>query len=200
MGLGEVSFSISQHLAVTSYQIVDRGWMLSADQYTSLYQAIMSRGAKMLINAELYLLCRHLPNWYPLISDLTPKTVILPVDADLKAELVNLNWNSCFIKDYVKSLKTAAGSLLRSVDDVEQLIESMIKYRGMIEGGFCIREVEEFVPGSEIRYFIVHGKPYASDPEQSIPESVKEVCHRIISPFFSVDIVNTRTAEIELLK
>lgn len=178
----------------TSEQIVYRGWMLSGNEYTNLSRAIASLKAEMLIDVESYLLCHHLPNWYPLISDLTPQTVIFPVDVDLKAELVNLGWSSYFIKDYVKSLKTASGSLLRSTDDVEQLVENMIKYRGRIEGGFCIREVEEFVPRSEIRYFVVRGMPYAPDPEQNIPEIVKEVSCRIHSPFFSVDIVKHKDA------
>ncbi len=169
--------------------VVYRGWMMSSDEYADLCSSINTHGAKMLTDVETYLRCHHLPNWYPLISEFTPRTLVFPPDADLKAELDKLAWDSYFVKDYVKSLKTASGSLLKSTDDVEQLIADMLKFRGKIEGGFCVREVEEFVPNSETRYFVVLGIPYANASDQKIPKLVNEVAQRINSSFFSIDIV-----------
>ena len=169
--------------------IVYRGWMITQDEYAVLTDAVTRYGAEMLVNVETYLSSHHLPRWYPLISEFTPKTLVFPAEVDLQAKLEALDWDAYFIKDYVKSLKTASGSLLRSTDDLAQLVADMIKFRGEIEGGFCVREVEEFVPDSEIRYFVVRGIPYANDPGQSIPEIVNKVAERIDSPFFSVDVV-----------
>ncbi len=137
---------------------------------------------------ETYLACHHLPNWYPLLSGLTPRTVTFPPDADLKAELDALGWDAYFIKDYVKSLKTDSGSLLRSTDGAQRLVSDMIKFRGEIEGGFCVREVEDYIPDSEVRYFVIRGTPFANNPCDSIPAIVTEVVARIHSPFFSVDV------------
>ena len=169
--------------------VVYRGWMITQNEYAALFDAVTRYGAEMLVNVETYLSCHHLPRWYPLISEFTPKTLVFPADVDLQAELKALDWDAYFIKDYVKSLKTASGSLLRSLDDVAQLVADMIKFRGEIEGGFCVREVEEFVPDSETRYFVVRGVPYANNPEQPIPEIVNTVAERIDSPFFSIDVV-----------
>ncbi|HBR00496.1 MAG TPA: hypothetical protein DD761_18610 [Cyanobacteria bacterium UBA11691] len=172
--------------------ILYRGWMMTHDEYTTLSNGISAHKATMLTNPKTYLQCHHLPNWYPLISEFTPKTLIFPPDADLKTELETLNWPSYFIKDYVKSLKIASGSLLESTDDVPQLIANMIKFRQGIEGGFCVREVEEFVPDSETRYFVVQGIPYAHEPEHRIPKIVHQVADRINSPFFTIDVVQHR--------
>ena len=169
--------------------IVYRGWMMARDEYAFLCNQVTTHGSEMLTDGEAYLRCHHLPNWYPLISEFTPKTLIFPADSNLKAELDALDWDCYFIKDYVKSLKIGSGSLIRSTDDVPELIANMIQFRGEIEGGFCVREVENFVPDSEIRYFVIRGIPYANDSNQGIPRIVDEVASRLDSPFFSIDII-----------
>ncbi len=83
---------------------------------------VSSAGATPLTDADTYLTCHHLPNGYPLISEFTPRTIVFPPDVDLKSELDALDWDGYFIKDYVKSLKTEAGSLLCSTEHVEQLV------------------------------------------------------------------------------
>jgi hypothetical protein len=65
----------------------------------------------------------------------------------------------------------------------------MEKYRGVIEGGVCVRQIEEFSPDTEKRYFVVFGKAFASDPEEEIPELVQNCGKKIHSNFFSVDII-----------
>ena len=169
--------------------IVYRGWMMNEQEYRSFCDAVSAAGAVPLTDPDTYLACHHLPNWYSHITELTPRTITFPPDADLKAELDALDWNAYFIKDYVKSLKTDSGSLLRSTEGVEELVADMVKFRGEIEGGFCVREVEDFVPDTEVRYFVIRGAPYANDPEAAIPEIVTDAAGRIQSPFFTIDVV-----------
>ena len=176
--------------------VVYRGWMMNECEYRSFCEAVISDGAEPFTDIDTYLSCHHLPNWYPHITDLTPRTVTFDADADLKAELDSLGWGSYFIKDYVKSLKTESGSLLHSTENVEQLVADMVKFRGEIEGGFCVREVEDFVEDSEIRYFVINGKPFGSDPDLEIPKIVAEAASRIGSRFFTVDVVR-RADEVE---
>ncbi len=65
----------------------------------------------------------------------------------------------------------------------------MQKFRGSIEGGLCVRQVEYFIPLTEKRYFIVYGKPFAPSPTEEIPSIVFDCAERINSKFFSLDVV-----------
>ena len=77
-----------------------RGWMMNEQEYRCFCDAVSFAGATPLTDADTYLTCHHLPNWYPLISEFTPRTIIFPRDADLRSELDALNWDGYFIKDY----------------------------------------------------------------------------------------------------
>jgi hypothetical protein len=167
--------------------VVYRGWMIDERQYRTLASAVERRGGALLTSPDAYLRTHHLPLWYPRLRDLTPETVILPPDVDLEAELRRLAWPAFFIKDYVKSLKTSGGSLLSDPAAAGHLADQMRLYRGVIEGGFCIRRVERFQPESEKRYFVLRGRAFAALP-QTVPEIVVDVASRIDSPFFSVDV------------
>src|SRR6185369_17867811 len=111
-------------------------------------------------------------NWYPVLADLTPETRVFPADADIVAELRSLGWGSYFLKDYVKSLKTALGSFVREPADAPAVIAEMREYRGEIEGGICVRRVEEFMPESERRYFVLFGVGYTATAGETVPEIV----------------------------
>ena len=130
----------------------------------------------------------HLPKWYPLIAEFTPETRVLAADADWESELRSLGWSAFFIKDYVKSLKTSRGSIVRDPSEIGVVVAEMRQFRGDIEGGLCVRRVEPFVTISERRYFVLDGQ--ASSPDgQRVPDLVLRVASRIPSPFFSVDVI-----------
>ncbi|WP_009631409.1 ATP-grasp domain-containing protein [Synechocystis sp. PCC 7509] len=65
----------------------------------------------------------------------------------------------------------------------------MQKFRNNIEGGLCIRQVEDFILETEKRYFVIDGKSFAPLPDKEIPEIVEECAKRINSKFFSVDVI-----------
>lgn len=169
-----------------SATVVYRGWMLNAVDYQKLVDFIGARGAVPLTSVEAYLSCHHLPKWYPLISEFTAETRIFPSDCDLSAELSILGWDKYFLKDYVKSLKTSVGSVVSKPDEVATVLTEMKRIRGTIEGGVCVRRFESFRKGSETRYFVVDGIPYASSG--GVPDPVAQCSRRIKSPFFSVDV------------
>ena len=124
---------------------------------------------------------------YPLLVDLTPETRIYPADCDLEAELRALGWSEFFIKDYVKSLKTSVGSRISKPEQVAAVVADMHRFRGVIEGGFCVRRVESFLPDTERRYFVLDGVPHAATGE--VPAIVHECAKRLRSRFYSVDVV-----------
>ena len=178
--------------------IIYRGWMLSADEYQALVAEIIRYGAQPLTDPTKYLLTHHLPNWYPLISEFTPESKIFSPSADLAQELRASDWSEFFIKDYVKSLKTSVGSRINSPEQAALVTAEMLKFRGKIEGGFCVRRVEEFIPESEQRYFVLNGKAHSA--EGAAPPIVEECAKRIHSPFFSVDVVQREDGVLRIVE
>ena len=76
--------------------MVYRGWMLTPAEYEKVVAWLDDRGAKPLTSLEQYVLCHHLPNWYPRLADFTAETAVFPVDADIEAELRTLGWGKVF--------------------------------------------------------------------------------------------------------
>jgi hypothetical protein len=173
-------------------KLVYRGWMLTPEDYLRLADAVSSVGAELWISADEYLSNHYLPNWYPLISDLTPETHFFAVDDDLESELIKLGWSRFFIKDYVKSLKTSIGSIINTPSEISQIVSEMRKFRGTIEGGICIRQVEDFILETEQRYFAIDGRVFAASSDLDIPDIVRVCASRINNKFFSVDVVERR--------
>ncbi len=172
--------------------IVYRGWMLTPADYAALLEIVLRSGAISLTSLKTYLSTHYLPNWYSLIPDLTPETVILSAEEDLASRLRWLVWDRFFIKDYVKSLKTSVGSIVERPEDIAIVLSEMEKFRGQIEGGVCVRRVESFVEGTERRYFVIGGRPFSPLPDGEIPEIVHTCAARIASPFFSVYAVRRK--------
>jgi hypothetical protein len=176
-------------------EVVYRGWMVKGEEYAALTRAIEQCGAKPFTSPQEYLATHHLPNWYPLVADLTPETRVLPADADIVAELRALGWDAYFLKDYVKSLKTARGSIVREPADAPAVIAEMREYRGEIEGGICVRRVEGFMPDSERRYFVLLGVAYAASEDAAVPAIVQRCAQRLPSKFFSVDVAQREVGD-----
>lgn len=119
--------------------IVYRGWMLKLNEYTQLDAAVTAAGAGMRTSPSLYALTHHLPNWYPLLRDYTAETVSISNPAELIGMVEQLGWNGYFLKDFVKSLKVDAGSIVHTPDQAKYWVEKMLEYRDELEGGICIR-------------------------------------------------------------
>src|SRR5207253_4431608 len=133
-------------------------------------------------------------------SDLTPETRVYPADADLVAGLRALKWGACFLKDFVKSLKTARGSVVREPEEAPAVVAEMREYRGEIEGGICVRRVEDFVPESERRFFVLDGVAYAASAGALVPDIVRRCAERVPSRFFSVDVAQRRDGEVRVIE
>jgi hypothetical protein len=167
--------------------IAYRGWMMKPQEYLQLHEAICATGAVPLTSPQQYELCHHLPRWYPVLEGFTPETLFFNESDDIVAKLRARSWTSCFLKDYVKSVATAGGSMARNLSEIPAILERMTKYRGEIEGGVCARRIEEFDSTSENRHFVYQGKPFSRTG--ATPEIVATAAQRILSPFFSVDVV-----------
>jgi ATP-grasp domain, R2K clade family 3 len=169
-------------------RVVYRGWMLTIGDYMNLAASVERAGGSCLTSPEEYVATHYLPNWYAVVKDYTPETIFLDTDADLVSELQRLGWGKFFVKDYVKSLKTSVGSIIEDPKQIQMVVSEMEKYRGFIEGGLCIRRVEDFIAGSDQRFFVLNKTPYAARLEETIPEAVALCAAAIPSLFFSVDV------------
>lgn len=166
--------------------ILYRGWMLTPDRYAQLQEAIESKGATVVVTAENYRHCHYLPEWYEQCKDVTPRTIVLQNDGDFASSLSATGWTAYFVKDFVKSLTTSRGSVARNAAEVREVVDLIERFRGQLEGGVCIRELEDLMPDTEERYFVFRGRAFARDGV--VPELVNDIAGRIDSPFFSIDI------------
>jgi len=172
--------------------------MLSASEYEALVSAVSRAGAHAVTDLQTYLASHHLPNWYSLLADMTPETRIYQPDCDLEAALRALDWPEFFIKDYVKSLKTSVGSHISRPEQVATLVADMHRFRGTIEGGFCVRRVESFLRDTERRYFVLNGVPHASFGD--VPAIVRECAKRLPSKFYSADAVQRTDGQLRIVE
>ncbi len=75
--------------AAADVAAVYRGWMLTPDEYTGLYGALAGRGVWLITNPAAYRHAHWLPEWYPLLTDVTPRSVWLPAAAAADPALLN---------------------------------------------------------------------------------------------------------------
>lgn len=178
--------------------ILYRGWMLVGDDYMRLIESIGKCQATPHTSPEDYLLCHHLPRWYPLLSTWTAETRFFTETDNVADALAKDGWTGCFLKDYVKSLSTDGGSLVRDLSAIPDVVAKMKKYRGQIEGGLCARRIEDYDPESERRFLVYHGQAYAD--HEDVPEPVQVAAKVISSPFFTVDVAKTRAGELRIIE
>ncbi len=179
-------------------EVVYRGWMLTPEIYARLESAVGAAGSRLKTSSSQYRLCHYLPEWYESCRELTPETVFCQRDSDFAAVLSEKNWPGYFVKDYVKSLTTARGSVAATVQEVAKVVILIEKFRGQVEGGVCVRRLESLRPETEDRYFVVGGVAHARNGV--VPPIVQEVASRISSPFYSVDIVEAEDGSLRLIE
>jgi hypothetical protein len=178
--------------------VVLRGWMLPIETYARLFQHIQKAGTEPLTLPDAYWKCHHMNGWYSIVRDHTPDTVFTVEGADYAAELSHKNWAGYFVKDYVKSLSTGRGSVCHSASEITEVVEGLRHYRGQLEGGVAIRELESFVSDSEERHFVFQGKPFSRSGE--VPTAVQQAASRIDSPLFSVDTVRHEDGRLRIVE
>lgn len=180
-------------------RVLYRGWMLRVQAYAALEDGVRAAGAGMVTPAADYERCHHLPGWLDRCRELTAETVVVADPADLPAVLAALAWPAYFVKDFVKSLTTTRGSVARSAQEVLEVADLLAKYRGSLEGGVCLRAVEEYVSGSEERYFAVRKTAFGRDGAPP-PELVREVAERLDAPFASIDVALRSDGTLRLVE
>jgi len=170
-------------------KVLYRGWMMTPAKYQKLVARMEKMGAQPISSVADYTRCHHLPGWYDACADLTAETHFLEPEEDAVAAALELGWDRFFVKDFVKSNTGNKGSIAESPTEILEIVNQLKFYRGDIEGGLALRKVEEYIPDSEQRYFVVHQNCYA--PDGNVPTIVQKVAETIQAPFYSVDIIQT---------
>lgn len=158
-----------------------RGWMLSPENYESLYKALLSKGVQLINDPAAYLRCHWLPESYPLIEPFTAKTVWLKredgLDLDqVMAALAPFQGRPVILKDFVKSQKHYwnEACFIPDSSDRQAVKRVVMKFLELqdedLAGGLVFREFVELMPlavhskssmplALEYRVFVLDGRP-----------------------------------------
>jgi hypothetical protein len=195
-----------------------RGWMLKPDQYATLYQALLTRGIRLINDPATYKYCHYLPDSYLSIQALTARSIWLPVPIDnnfdpIMNALRLFGSSPIVVKDYVKSQKHYWHEAFyipsaSKRDVVQRVVSRFIQLQGSdLNEGLVFREFVELEPignhtksgmplTREYRIFFLNGNPlysaeYWDADYQDNPPSLNrfiEVAKTIRSHFFTMDI------------
>ncbi|EHQ30052.1 ATP-grasp domain-containing protein [Mucilaginibacter paludis] len=138
----------------TLTDVVYRGWMLTPDQYSTLYHNLLAKNYRLINNKIEYQNCHYLPDSLKFISAHTPKTIFESASSEsfintLIAEAKAFGSQPIIIKDYVKSEKhhwqTACFvSQASNTAKLKETIDNLIRLRGdYLNEGIVIREFLE---------------------------------------------------------
>ncbi len=190
-----------------------RGWMLSEEEYTGLYEAMLERDEELVVDPESFAEAMYVPNYVPLLGAHTAPT------RWTEGEDIKEAWEAALelgpppwvLKDHAKSAKeewhracfVPEGALF---DDFAEICERLIELRGdRFERGFVIKKFLDLalLPGwlpeqrrapDEHRLVFWEGRLVAHAPyhdADTILENPRDFAflgRTIDSPFFTADV------------
>jgi hypothetical protein len=190
-----------------------RGWMLSEEEYTALFEAMRERGEDLVVDPEAFAEAMYVPNYLPLIAEHTAPTRWTEGEDIREAWEVALELGPppWIVKDHVKSAKelwhracfVRAGA---DFDDFTDTCERLLTARGdRFERGFVIKKFLDLraLPGftpeqrrvtDEHRLLfwegelVAHAPYYDVDSTLDDPHAFDFLGSVIDSPFFTADV------------
>ncbi|MDM8558461.1 ATP-grasp domain-containing protein [Candidatus Parabeggiatoa sp. HSG14] len=132
-----------------------RGWMMKPEKYAILYHALKNYGVKLINSPAQYQHCHYLPESYPIIQEMTPKTLWIKNGDDFSQEAIMKMLkpfanHSVILKDYVKSQKHYwhEACFIPSTTDsvvVSKIVQRFLELQGgQPEGGLVFRQYVAF--------------------------------------------------------
>lgn len=200
-----------------------RGWMLTEEEYSALYEAMADRGHGLVVDPDEYAAAHYLPNYHAEIADVTaPARWTWGTDLDeaweAARELGDPPW---LLKDHVKSVKERWDECClvppgASREMFNHICTNLIDARGeRFERGLVIRK---FLPlrkiaastsgpvHLELRLFFAHGTLIAHELYDDVdvpkpdPSRFRFLGKRIGSPFFTADVAMLESGEWVVVK
>ncbi len=141
-----------------------RGWMLRAEQYTALSEALAARDVVLRTSAEQYRRAHELPGWYSALDAITPESVWTIGDGRdaFDRACAVLKAGPAVLRDYTKSMKHywQEAAFIPDVSDTSAAWRVAARFRQLrgddFVGGFVLRRFESFT-GAEVRTWWVDG-------------------------------------------
>jgi len=188
-----------------------RGWMLRAEQYEALSDALKARGVELRTTPAAYRHTHHFPESYALIEGETPESHWLPAPVDpasseLSAVLERFGDGPLIVKDWVKSRKHEweEACFIPDASDTGhavKVISTFIERQGeSLVGGIVLRAFERFetigehprsgLPmAQEVRAFILDGEPFCVTPYwgQQMPADAREAVAQLDEVWCRID-------------
>jgi hypothetical protein len=156
-----------------------RGWMMRAEAYGALYQALDSRGIQLINRPEQYAACHHTPEAYPSIARWAAQTTWVRNEEledrqVIMSALTPFGSSAIVIKDWVKSQAQGYWDEACFVPDasdrqtVDKIIARFREITGTLTGGIVFRKFYALskINGEteEWRAFILDGRVLGSWP------------------------------------
>ena len=188
---------------------VYRGWMLRADDYRRLYEALLERGLRLINTPEQYAACHHVPDSHPHIKRWAAPTTWVPAKhlddpAAIQAALAPFGNEPVIVKDWVKAQAAywSEACFIPSAADAVAVARVVGRFRALqgdsLAGGVVFRA---YVPlaqvGGEVeewRAFVLDGQAlgvwprFAGVPSAEPPAAlVAEAAAALPSRFATVD-------------
>ena len=163
-----------------------RGWMIPAEQYVTLAEALGRRGTELHVASEQYRAAHELPGWYQVFADVTPASVWRPTRPrevltaeDLAVLAKPLPPGPGIVKDYVKSRKHEweQACFIPDLGDTAGLARVVRRFVELQEeflaGGVVLRGFETFAKpessAAEVRVWWLDGEPRLLTPHPDSP-------------------------------
>lgn len=184
----EIPVQEAQEIAV--YQ----GWHLTVEQYTALYDALLSRNIRLVNQPQQFQHAQYLPESLTIIRESSPESVWIETDGKhitysmVMQLLVRFSGSPLFLRDYARAERQYwyEACYISSASDetaVRNTINRLIELRGDdLEGGLVFREFIDFEPlveqGSryrmplvkEFRFYFLHRQPIATVHYWNVPD------------------------------
>jgi ATP-grasp domain, R2K clade family 3 len=190
---------------------VYRGWMLRAEHYTALSEALGRRGVTLRTSAEQYRRAHELPGWHAALADHTPASAWTVGDGrdGFDHARDELGPGPAVLRDYTKSMKhhwheAAFIPELGDRDAAWAVASRFLELRDEeFTGGFVLRRFEKFV-SSEVRTWWVDGTCRLRGPHPDTPDDLPDTepdlaalepsVARLGLPFVTVDLAQSADA------
>ena len=191
-------------------QVIYRGWMMTVELYTRLYEEMTRFGYRLINSSKEYEFCHYFPDWYHAISKYTPKSII--INKDLIDKIDTDGMKSLIVKDYVKSRKHEWNDACfvpdtADCENLSRVVKNFIERQGdNFVGAVVLREFialrncgehpkSKMPISKEVRVFVFNKRAfcyvdYWQGKETVIEKEIEQLlsyCGNIESNFYTID-------------
>jgi hypothetical protein len=158
---------------------VYRGWMVRAEDYRALYDALSAKNVRLVNTPAEYSACHHIPEIYPHVAKWMAKTVWIKAkngrdDGSLAAALASFGSNAVVLKDWVKSQASGYWEEACFISDASdttgarRIVDRFLELQGeSLTGGLVFRAYVPLAKEAEWRAFVVDGDILGCWPRSS---------------------------------